>query len=139
MIRGGVRALPAAAVALLVSACTSLVGPVPSGGAMVGMVNATTIPVAVHVNGTWVGTFPAWTEARQIVVSGHGGPPWHVEFLSPDGQSLASVDASPSDRGGNSSGWSSTCGQLVAWFGVVPDDLPPLDPAVMRPANPPCR
>lgn len=138
MIRGGERALPVA-LTVLIGACTSLVGPVPSGSATVGFVNATSIPVAVHVNGTWVGTFPAWSERREIVVSGHGGPPWHVEFLGRDNLDTSVLaDLEVDENAGSFGAWSSTCGQFVAWYGAVPDDLPRLDPDV-RPANPPCR
>ena len=133
------RSLLFATVALLASACSSLVGPVPSGGATIGMVNATTIPVALHVNGTWVGTFPAMSEQREIVVVGHGGPPWRVEFFDPDGERMGDLDVSPNDSGGNGTGWSTRCGQFVAWFRTPPNDIPPLDPAKMRPANPPCQ
>ena len=106
----------------------------------IGMVNATTIPVAVHVNGTWVGTFPAWSEHREIVIGGHGGPPWKVEFFGPDGEVMGDLDISTNVTGdsGNGTGWSSSCGQFAAWFRTVPNDIPPLDPGKMRPASPPC-
>jgi hypothetical protein len=140
VIRGlATRAVLAAA--LLTGGCTSLVGPVPSDGASIGMVNATTVPVAVHVNGTWVGTFPAWSEARQIVINGHGGPPWDVRFETTVGQDtliLAEFEVTPGMADGSFGSWSSSCGQFVAWFGSPPNDIPPLDPDAMRPANPPC-
>ena len=132
MIRHPGTAAGALLVAAAISACGSA-GPAET----IGMVNATTIPVAVHVNGTWVGTFPAWSEQREIVVTGHGGPPWHIEFFGPDGEVMGNLDASP-DNEGNGTGWWSRCGQFVAWFRTVPNDIPPLDPAKMRPANPPC-
>ena len=133
MIRFPRRFAGAFLLAGVLSACGSA-GP----AATIGMVNATTIPVAVHVNGTWVGTFAAWTEHREIVVSGHGGPPWRVEFFDPGGEQMGDLDVSPTNEG-NGTGWSSSCGQFVAWFRTPPNDLPPLDPALMQPASPPCR
>lgn len=133
MIRSLRTAAALTALAAVLSGCGAA-GP----AATIGMVNATTIPVAVHVNGAWVGTFPAWSERREIVVTGHGGPPWRVEFFGPDGERMGDLDASLDESGGNGTGWSSTCGQFVAWFRTVPNDLPPLDPAVMHPASPPC-
>jgi len=129
---------PGTAAALMLLAAV-LIGCGTAGpAATIGMVNATTIPVAVHVNGTWVGTFPRWSEQREIVVAGNGGPPWKVEFFGPDGEVLGDLEVSPNDAGGNGTGWSSSCGQFVAWFRTVPNDIPTLDPARMRPASPPC-
>lgn len=134
MIRLPGIATGALLVAAMLGACGSA-GP----AATIGMVNATTIPVAVHVNGAWVGTFAPMTEHREIKVSGHGGPPWRIEFFGPDGEQMGDFDASLDDSGGNGTGWSTRCGQFVAWFRTVPNDLPPLDPELMRPANPPCQ
>jgi hypothetical protein len=78
------------------------------------------------------------SEQRAIVVTGHGGPPWQVEFFDPDGERMGDLDVSL-ESDGNGTGWSSTCGQFVAWFRTPPNDMPPLDPSLMRPANPPCR
>jgi hypothetical protein len=132
MARSPASLVGALLAGVLLAACGAA-GP----SATVGMVNATTIPVAVHVNGAWVGTFPAWSEQREIVVTGHGGPPWHIEFFGPDAEAMGDLDASPKNEG-NSTGWWTSCGQFVAWFRTPPMDIPPLDPAKMQPASPPC-
>jgi len=132
--------IAAAIASLVLAACGSFGGgPVPSGAAVIGMVNATSMPVAMHVNGAWVGTYPAWSEQRAIPVFGPGGPPWNVEFRDQDGFVIGSVvvDGPATDESA-SSGWTSSCGQFTAWWGPVPDTLPVLDPEAGRPPPPPC-
>jgi hypothetical protein len=123
-------------VALAVSACGGFGGgpAVPEGGA--AMSNATSLPVAVEVNGAWVGTYPAWTEVAGIPIE-RGAPPWRVMFLTPDGDPMTSivVDA---DRSGMSGRWITRCGTLVVWFGERPGDALEIDPAAPRPPGPPC-
>lgn len=105
----------------------------PDGG--VAMSNATSLPIAVHVNGEWVGTYPSWTEAAGIPVA-RGEPPWRVSFLTPDDELVASLVAEPG--GAMSARWITRCGTLVAWFGERPADAPAIDPAAPRPPGPPC-
>jgi len=125
--------------AALVAGCESFgAGPVPSGAATVAMVNATSVPVAIHVNGVWVGTYPAWSEQRAIPVFGRGGPPWDVQFRTPDDLVVGGLDVGGPEAGGSSSEWSSTCGRFVTWWGEPPDHIPALDPAGPRPPEPPC-
>jgi hypothetical protein len=114
-------------------------GAVPSGAAMIGMVNATSVPVAMHVNGIWVGTYPAWSEQPAIPLFGRGGPPWDVQFRTADDHVVGNLEVGGPDDGGSSSDWQSTCGRFVTWSGERPADVPALDPAAHRPAEPPCR
>ena len=128
----------AALALVLIAGCGSAV---PSGAATVGMVNATSVPIAVHVNGAWIGTYPAWSETDRIVVIGNGGPPWRVEFRTPDaftaGEIVVPGSGTPAGRSGSS--WRSTCGEFVAWWGDRPPDAPSIGPDAVRPPNPPCR
>jgi hypothetical protein len=126
--------------AALVAGCESFGGgAVPSGAATIGMVNATSGPVAIYVNGVWVGTYPAWSEERAIPVFGRGGPPWNVQFRTPGDLVVGGLEIGGIDDGGSSSDWQSTCGRFVTWSGEQPADVPALDPAAPRPPDPPCR
>jgi hypothetical protein len=122
-------------VALAAAGCGGFGGgpAVPEGGA--AMSNATSLPIAVEVNGDWVGTYPAWTEAAGIAIE-RGDPPWRVSFLTPDGATAVSISARP---GQSTSGrWITKCGTLVVWFGDRPGDALEIDPAAPRPPGPPC-
>ena len=73
--------------ALLLYAMTLAGCALPMGGEVrVHIENQTDAPVAVYVNGGWVGTYPAGT-ATSAPVAGHGGPPYTVAAEIPAGPS----------------------------------------------------
>ncbi len=109
----------------------------PSGAVGIGLVNATSVPVALHVNDAWVGTYPAWSEQREIPIFGNGGPPWRVTFRGPEGFPVASLDLDAATDSAISE-WRSDCGVLVTWSGSLPPDLPTIDPAATPPPIGPC-
>lgn len=65
----------------------------PSGHAVVE--NATSIPLAVHVNGTWVGTYPAGATAEVPIRGGSG--PFRLEARSDSGATLSALDITADD------------------------------------------
>lgn len=98
--------------------------------------NLTDIPVAVHINGSWVGTYPPGAIAE--VPIGGGDPPYAIEVLSPTGARLASI-AVTSDvlteavEGTQSLGQDADvpCGTVAIWVGrISPDQGVNLDPPV---------
>jgi hypothetical protein len=78
------------AVIAMVAACGA-----PGSGSAVRLENATTVPVAVHLNDAWVGTYPAG--AIVDVPIGQAALPIVIEARSPSGAVLASLTASESD------------------------------------------
>jgi hypothetical protein len=82
-----------ALLALVVAGCL----PVAAAEDRVQLRNETTTPVAVHVNGGWVGTYPAGAVV-DVPIVGHGGPPFAVEVRSPSGALLTSVTLTAEDR-----------------------------------------
>jgi hypothetical protein len=128
-------------VAVLGSGCGWAAMPaVPADAERIGMVNATTQPVAVLINGVWVGTYPAWSEQRELPIHGHGGPPWKVEFQGRNGLRLAELTVSDEDtRPSVAVGHSSPCGEFRAWWRLAPIDLPTVEGTTPPPADPACR
>jgi hypothetical protein len=78
------------AVIAMVAACGA-----PGSGSAVRLENATTVPVAVHLNDAWVGTYPAGAIAD--VPIGQASIPVVIEARSPSGAVLASLTAAASD------------------------------------------
>lgn len=56
--------------------------------------NGTDIPLAVHVNDAWVGTYEA---GRTVDVPIRAEAPWRIEALSDSGAVLSALDASADD------------------------------------------
>jgi len=83
--------------ALLLCALTLAGCALPMGGELrVHIENQTDAPVAVYVNGGWVGTYPPGTETS-APIAGHGGPPYTVAAEDPGGALLTSVVVSAND------------------------------------------
>jgi hypothetical protein len=88
---------------LLLGAMT-LVGCVfPTGDVRVHIENGTDAPVAVYVNGGWVGTYPAGT-TTSAPIAGHGGPPYTVVSEGPGGAVLTTTVIAANDAPSVASG-----------------------------------
>lgn len=86
-----VRALGVAlglAALLLLAGCSRTVP-------QVQLENGTGIPLAVHVNGSWLGTYPAG--AVVDVPIGADGPPWSIDVKSGSGAVLGTLEISADD------------------------------------------
>jgi hypothetical protein len=57
--------------------------------------NGTDIPLAVHVNGEWLGTYPAGAVADVAIRA--AGPPWSIDVRSGSGATLTSLAISADD------------------------------------------
>ena len=107
-----------AAVIATVAACST-----PASGRAVRLENATTVPVAVHLNDAWVGTYPAG--ATVDVPIGQSAIPVVIEARSPSGAVLASLTATESDIDPGGVGeWVLPCGAIRLSLG--PSDQQPL-------------
>ena len=113
-------------VALALIACDL----VPTVGPAVHVENHTNTPVAVRVNASVVGTYPAGSSV-DVPLGGAGAPPYHVSVHSPSGHELAQFDVSandvesaPKDLGGSSATFVVGCGTVRLSFGPIE-----LDPA----------
>jgi hypothetical protein len=124
------------ALVLLVAACAPR--PLPTGPNVVGIANGTSVPVAMHVDGAWVGTYPAWAESAAAIPLLPGGPEIRVEFRTPDDELVAGMVVDPDAPSGTSARWITSCGTLVVWHGPRTADAPAIDPAAARPPGPPC-
>ena len=65
--------------------------------------NQTDAPVAVYVNGGWVGTYPA-DATSSAPLDGHGGPPYTVVSEDPRGAVLTSTEVAANDAAPVASG-----------------------------------
>lgn len=113
---------------------------IPAGCAVAGprahLKNLTDIPVAVHVNGSWVGTYPPGAIAD--VPIGGDAAAFSIEVLSPSGARLASValradELDEAEAGTMSLGQNADvpCGTVAIWVGTVsPEQGVNLDPPV---------
>lgn len=103
----------------------------------IALENRTTTPVTVDVNGGWAGTYDAGAVAN-VPITGHGGPPYHIEVRSPSGALLTEITFSAADAQGvasgstrGSTGGSVPCGWIQISYGiqVVPSaGVPAQDP-----------
>ncbi len=86
-------------LALALAGCVSPLG----NEVRVHIDNQTAGPVAVYVNGGWVGTYPpgATTSAP---IGGHGGPPYTVVSEDPRGAVLTSTQVAGNDAASVASG-----------------------------------
>ncbi len=114
----------------LVAGCSLLSAP----GERVGLGNLTNIPVAVHVNGAWVGTYAPGT-VSDVAIGGHGGPPFVIEVRSPTGGVLAGITISAQEAQAAAVGDVSIgstvgvpCGTIHLSYGS-PAQMPQADPA----------
>ena len=73
------------------------------GEVRVHIENETDAPVAVYVNGGWVGTYPAGA-TTSAPISGHGGPPYTVVSEDPRGMVLTTLQVASSDAASIASG-----------------------------------
>ena len=90
-----VRALGVLAALLVLAGCSRTVP-------QVQLENGTDTPLAVHANGSWLGTYPAGAVAD--VPIGAEGPPWSIDVKSASGAILATLeiaadDMQPADAG----------------------------------------
>ena len=66
------------------------------GEVRVHIENETDAPVAVYVNGGWVGTYPAGA-STSAPINGHGGPPYTVVSEDARGMVLTTLQVASSD------------------------------------------
>jgi hypothetical protein len=128
------RSLALVLVAALSLACTVPLEPAER----LRLSNDTTSPVAVYVNGGWVGTYQAGATV-DVPIRGHGGPPFAIEVRSPSGMVLSGITLSAEDvrqvADGSMSmatGGAVPCGWIDLAYG---DDAGPggADPAAPKP------
>lgn len=107
------------ASALIAGACTAITGPTTP----MFLENLTDIPVAVHAEGAWIGTYEAGTR-RSVPVPGE--PPVGIELFSPSGAQLVewAFDAIQADAGGVSTS-EVPCGVIRLSVGRI--ELPAID------------
>jgi hypothetical protein len=126
----GFRLVVGVLAVLIAAGCSFLSNP----NERVGLGNRTDIPVAVHVNGAWVGTY-APGALTEVAIGGHGGPPYVVEVRSPTGNLLASITISAQEAQEAAAGEMSMgttaglpCGAIHLTYGS-PAEMPQADPA----------
>jgi hypothetical protein len=114
----------AALTAALVAACQSR----PATHAT--LENATDIPLAVHVNDAWVGTYGAG--ATVVVPIPDGGAPYRIEARSASGAVLSSLDVTADDALRAQAGTRSLratsdtpCGMIRLTFGDAAEEAMP--------------
>lgn len=78
--------------ALVLLGCVSDLG----GEVRVHIDNQTEDPVAVYVNGGWLGTYPAGA-STSAPIGGHGGPPYTVVSEDPRGAVITSTQVATDD------------------------------------------
>jgi hypothetical protein len=114
------------ASALIAAGCAGTPG---DPALQLGLDNATDRPVLVHVNGDWIGTYPAGTVRDDIMVGAHGGPPWRLEARTDEGVVLvaAEVASMPLQGAGEGAAAETTCGDIALWAGFARPDVVPAD------------
>jgi hypothetical protein len=75
----------------------------PTGDVRVHIENGTDAPVAVYVNGGWVGTYPGGT-TTSAPIAGHGGPPYTVVSEGAGGAVLTTTVIAANDAASVASG-----------------------------------
>lgn len=121
MPRSVLRVGGALLVGLALAACAVSVSPADR----IALENRTDTPVAVHVNGGWVGTYPAGAVVN-VPIRGHGGPPFRIEVRSPSGAILYELTLSAGDALAVAEGQSSMttgsavpCGWIELSYGIT--------------------
>lgn len=124
----------------LASVCLSALTMITAGCGVTGsrahLRNLTDTPVAVHVNGAWVGTYPPGAIA-DVPIGGEAAT-YSIEVLSPSGSRLASIALSADQldevEGGTMSLGANAdvpCGTVAIWVGPEPPEQGVnLDPSV---------
>ena len=117
---------------LVLASCS---GPPP--GPTITLSNRTDIPIAVHVNSVWVGTYGPGAEAP-APLGVVAGPPYRIDFKSPTGAVLMSWEiAEPLVDPLTESSVARVdlpCGTIEAWEGLAPTQ--PRPEPVFPPAGP---
>jgi len=114
----GSIALVLASIALALAGCSSL----PGSGPVVRFDNQTNTPMALHVKGTWVGTYAPGATAN-VLLAAHGQPPYVVTVQSPGGETLLELEFTAEDiaRIADGTGAAATtalpCGTVQLSFG----------------------
>jgi len=128
----------AIAAALVAAAAVAACGVAPAGGPTVRLDNGTTVPIAIHVNDRWVGTYPAGAVV-DVPVPVQGGD-YLIEARTPSSASLVSLLGTSSRVEGASDGrlpmssWADVgCGRVVLSIGpadltILPDPPEPSGP-----------
>jgi hypothetical protein len=112
--------LAVVASGLLVVGC----GLLPSSGPAVHVDNQTNTPMAVHVNGAWVGTY-APGASSDVPMGGQGAAPYKFSVHSPSGNSLMDFvvtadDITRATEGGISIGTTGLpCGEVRMAIGPI--------------------
>ena len=136
-----VRLLVVLAATVALAGCGSFGGGgVPENAAVIHIVNATSFPVQMQVNGAPRNTIPPWTPVQEMPIFGPDGPPWRLDFFGPHGQQVAAleVDGPARPNEGSSSSQSSSCGTFMVWWGAVPGGVQVVVPEAAPPPPPPC-
>jgi hypothetical protein len=121
------------AAALVMTACQAIPGP----GPIILLRNETTTAVAIHVDGRWVGTYPAGV-IIDVPVGPHGEPPVRIEARSPGGTTLIELTANASDLAGTTGTGAVAglpCGRIELAVGL---DAQPPETRVPVPLTGPC-
>ena len=128
-------------VAVLGSLALASCGLIPGTGPTVHLDNVTNTPLAVHVQGGWVGTYAPGSSV-DVRLAGHGDPPYMVTVHSPSGQILLQMEVTAEDlkmaadhRGGSSGSSEGECGTITLSVGQ-PQDAPPARPIAQLPPCP---
>jgi hypothetical protein len=109
-----------------------LAGCLPAAGSEMRLENATDVPVAIHVDGSWVGTYPP--EANRTVPI-PGTPPHRIELFTASGARLVDWGFDTAGAGGGATTTVDLpCG--VIRLSVGPVDVPSLGPSTASPG--PC-
>ena len=133
------RLVPVICALVLLCACTRVNPPATRVG--VGIVNGTTIPVSLVVNGQQVGDYPAGQPGPTIDPSTLPPLPWTVEARSPSGRVLLSLPVAVGEVRMSPDGQTDmqavsaplACGPLMIWVGAfIPNGRSP-GPTAERP------
>lgn len=85
----------AALVAVALAVSVAIAGCLSAPAAHARLQNGTDVPLAVHVNGGWVGTYPAGATVEVPIRD--GGAPYRIEARSGTGAVLSALDVTADD------------------------------------------
>ena len=85
----------AALIAVVLAASVAIAGCQGAPTAHARLENRTDVPLAVHINGGWVGTYPAGATAEVPIRD--GGAPYRIEARSGSGAVLSALDVTADD------------------------------------------
>jgi hypothetical protein len=89
------RVIRATLVAAILATSAAIAGCQGAPAAHATLENRTDVPLAVHVNGGWVGTYPAGATAEVPIRD--GGAPYRIEARSASGAVLSALDVTVDD------------------------------------------